>query len=317
MDAYLVLPDSEVDTLCRLDTHESLIALTYSSKIPLRDTKFIIGGNGANVSVGAKKMGVETRLVAEIGTGHMANAVKEILNKATDATYVTQTEGVSEGFGAVVMYQGERTILSYYDPEEPVFPLNLETSEWAYLTSTSEKFDNYYNGVLEWLRKSDARLGFNPGGRQIKKGVLWLKPYLELTELLLVNRNEAEEVTNFGESHKKEKDLLKALIALGPKKAVITDGPNGAYAWDGQKYLYLGILPIKSKERTGAGDAFSVGCISALINGKSLGEGMVWGMCNSSSVIQYFGPQEGQLTSGQLPEWIKKVEVANIKLEEI
>lgn len=319
IDAFLSLPEDKADTFCDLDTKKCVLQLSYASKIPMKSVDFRLGGNGANVSVGTKRLGISSLLVAEVGSGVMGNYAKDELKaQEVDLTYVTQTPQVPAGFGAIISYMGERTILSYYPPGEPPFPeeFNSCQAEWAYLTSVGESFEKYYEKILSWLNHCNPRVAFNPGGRQIAKGKDWLAPFLGKTEILLANREESQEIGQFKDSFGKERELIQSLLALGPKKVIVTDGRNGSFGFDGEKYYKLGILPVEAVSRTGAGDATSTGILAATIKGKSMGEAMLWGMLNSTSVIGYIGPQPGLLYERDIPVWLKRAEEANIKVEE-
>ncbi|OGM28230.1 hypothetical protein A2801_04355 [Candidatus Woesebacteria bacterium RIFCSPHIGHO2_01_FULL_41_10] len=317
IDAFLTLPDDKAETYCRLDDHKCVLELSYATKIPLKSVQFLLGGNGANVAVGTARMGVRSVLAAEVGTGVMGDYAKEELEKqGINTEFVTQTPEVPAGFGAVINYQGERTILSYYPPSEPPFPANVCGAEWAYLTSVGESFEKYFQKILEWLDECNAKVAFNPGGRQISKGKEWLAPYLQKTEILLVNREECQEITGFGDSFGKEKELIQKATELGPKKVVLTDGRNGSYGFDGEHFYHLGILPVDAISRTGAGDATSTGILAATIKGKSLKEAMLWGMVNSTSVIGYVGPQVGLLHELDMDIWFERAQSSGIQVKE-
>jgi sugar/nucleoside kinase (ribokinase family) len=137
--------------------------------------------------------------------------------------------------------------------------------------------------------------------------------------LVFVNREEAEKLTKFGESGGRERDLLIALSKLGPKICVITDGPGGAFAYDSinGKLFKAGTLPVDAYERTGAGDAFGSGCLSAIIHGKGLDEALVWGTCNSASVIGYTGSQKGLLKENEMTTWMERARSSGVKVETI
>ncbi len=316
MDAFLDLPDSKAEILCGLDDKRCVLELSYASKISLDGVSFLLGGNGANVAVGSKRLGIDAKLVAEVGDGYMGNYTMEELKKETDPKFVTQTPNTPAGFGAVIRYQTERTILSYYPPVQPQFPEELTKAEWAYLTSTGEDFETYYEKIYDWLRANDARLAFNPGGRQISRGIDWLKKYLEVTELLIANREESEDIVGMKDTLGHEKELLDALKQYGSKRIIITDGPAGAYAFDGTRYLKMGIFPQEAVERTGAGDSFSTGCLAALIQHKSMDEALLWGTINSASVIKYVGPQPGLLKKEQMNEYLAKAQELGLHAEE-
>ena len=316
VDAFLELPDKLAGEFCKLDTKECFIELSYAAKLPLDDVTFCLGGNGANVSIGCSRLGIDNTLVAELGCGPLADFAKSELEKEVSLDYVTQSEGINQGFGAVIVYHGERTILSYYSPGRPPFPKNLQGSEWSYLTSVGENFEEFFEDTYKWLGENGTKLVFNPSGRQIKKGKEWLSKYLRKTELILINREEGEEIVGISDSHEKEKELLDKICELGPKFAVVTDGSNGSFAKEGSKYYHLGILPIDAISRTGAGDSFSSGCLSALIQGKTLKEALLWGTVNAASIIGYIGPQKGLLTKDQIQEWFARAESSGLRVEE-
>ena len=316
IDAFMILPVDKAGQLCNIDTGKCVIELSYSAKLPLDSVKFLVGGNGANVAVGTKRLGINSLLAAELGEGPLADYAYRELEKEIEMPYVSQTKGIDQGFGAVINYQGERTILSYYAPVEPPFPDNSCEAKWAYLTSTGENFEGYYDKVYASLMECKPKLAFNPGGRQITKGLDWMKKFLELTEVLLVNREEAEDIVGMSRTHGKEKELLDAFVDLGVKTPIITDGRNGSFARSGDNYYKAGILPIDAVERTGAGDSYSAASISALIKGKSIQEAMLWGTINAASVIGYIGPEDGLLHDKDMDEWLERASSSGVSVEE-
>jgi ribokinase len=141
-----------------------------------------------------------------------------------------------------------------------------------------------------------------------------MREVLEVVHVLLLNREEAHKLV--GGDKNDTKALQQKLHERGPKKVIITDARNGTFAYDSEndQYLWAGI-PEESPvvERTGAGDAFSTGCISALAKGMELSEALVWGTLSSTSVVQYIGAREGLLTPQKMAEmkekWVKDFEV--------
>lgn len=315
VDAFLGVPSDRAQKLCQIDTQKCVIEFSYGAKIPLDNVEFLVGGNGANVSIGTKRLGVDSLLVAELGNGVLADYALTQLKGEINTKYVTQTKGVAQGFGAVIMYEGERTILSYYPSTTPPFPEHIDSYEWAYLTSVGESFEEYFEKVYSWINSANPKLAFNPGGRQIAKGGEWLKKYLEKTEILFVNREEGEEIAGVTKSTEREKDLFSALAALGVRQMIITDGESGSYAFDGKIYYKTGVLPVNAYERTGAGDSFASGCLAALTQGKPMNEALLWGTVNSASVIGHVGSIGGLLKKEDLQTWLERAESSGVKVE--
>ena len=100
---------------------------------------------------------------------------------------------------------------------------------------------------------------------------------------------------------------------LGPKIVVITDGPKGAYSYDGStslttggEYLFMPAYPDPKSpyERTGAGDAFSSTVVAVLALGMDVRTALRWGPINSMSVVQKVGAQAGLLSREQLEKYL-------------
>ena len=81
--------------------------------------------------------------------------------------------------------------------------------------------------------------------------------------------------------------------------------------------MKAGVLPVDAYERTGAGDAFGSGCISALIKGKSFEEALLWGTVNSASVIGYIGSQKGLLREHEMPLWLERARSSGVGVVEL
>src|SRR5690606_27372001 len=114
--------------------------------------------------------------------------------------------------------------------------------------------------------------------------------------LFFCNKEEAQRILETTTADIKE--LLAGIRALGPKIAVITDGPEGAYVSDGTTVWHGPMYPDPKApvDRTGAGDSFSSTFTAALLLGKTIPEALLWGPINSMSVVQYIGAQEGLLS---------------------
>jgi len=116
---------------------------------------------------------------------------------------------------------------------------------------------------------------------------------LNCAELLFVNRREARLLLKT--TTQDERTLMEKLKGLGPRCVVMTDGKEGAYAYDGTQLDFAPMFPGKRKEATGAGDAFASGFIGARIFEEHHREALKWGSVNAASVVQFVGPTAGLL----------------------
>jgi len=311
---------SESETLCRIDDKECFISFSYGDKIPVKYMEYSIGGNAANNAVGTKRLGINSAVVLTLGDDEIGKLIiKNIESENVDHTYVITQKATTSNYSTIISYSGERTIFTYKAPRSYEFPVKLPGVPWVYLTSMGDSFGPFYNHLLDWLRVNpDIKLAFNPGSRQLRAGLNSIKNMIARSNILFVNRQEAEGLTGLNDSQGKERELLKALADLGVKMPIVTDGSAGSLVFDGenQKFLKAGVLPVDAYERTGAGDAFGSGCLAAIIKGKPLEEVLIWGTVNSASVIGYTGSQRGLLTAEDMPTWLERARSSEVKVEE-
>lgn len=306
----------ESETVCKLDTKECLISFSYGNKIPVKNLDFSIGGNAGNNAVGTKRLGINSAIVLTLGDDNVGDMIVDRLGKeGVDLTYVIQQPGTTSNYSTVINYSGERTIFVYHAPRSYEFPVQLPVPPWVYLTSMGESFRPFYNHMIDWLTKNPGiKVAFNPGTWQLREMNNEVGLIMKMSHIIYVNREEAEKITNFADSHGKDRELLVALQKLGPKICVVTDGSEGAIAYDSVngKFMKVGILPVDAYERTGAGDAFGSGCVSALVHGKGLDEALLWGTVNSASVIGYTGSQKGLLKIDEIEQWLIRAKSSGV-----
>ncbi len=312
MDVFVALPEDEISEVCSIDKKRCMIELGFGEKIAVRGMTFAIGGNTGNNAVGLSRLGLKVAMVGTMGSEWIDQRALQILkSEGVDTQHLCVDQG-KFGFGVVINYQGERTILSYYPDASCDFPTDpsLDAS-WVYLTTAGSNFEQFYHQAVDFATTHQAKIGFNPGTRQLKAGREAIAFALAKTEVLFLNKEESAKLLELPADDVKK--LLDGLRSLGPKMAVITDGPGGTYCSDGQRYWHMPIVEAPVVERTGAGDAFGSGFLAAYIAGRELTECLKWGTVNSASVLGFIGPQAGLLHPTQLQEWLKKAEGVTVK----
>ncbi|MEI7473554.1 MAG: PfkB family carbohydrate kinase [bacterium] len=86
---------------------------------------------------------------------------------------------------------------------------------------------------------------------------------------------------------------LKCLKEMGPDIVVITDGSNGAQAFDGKQIYYAPCFPAEVVSTLGAGDAFASTFIGALMKEWKIDKALKLASINSASITQNYGAQSG------------------------
>lgn len=303
LDTFIVIPTASVQ--CQLHKRECLLCLEYGKKIPVESFEPQIAGSAANVAVGATRLGMRAAIFSVMGEDETSDlAFKKLGKEGVDTRYIETRKGAKSSFSIVLNYKGERTILAKHEPNIYTLPKIAET-KWLYLSEMGRGYEKMFAKLPEYIKQNKIKLAFNPGALQLKQDGKLLAAILKVTEVLFVNLEEAEVLTG-RKNHADVEHLIKVLWKMGPNIVVLSDGPNGAWAFDGGKIIFHPALPVKLVEATGAGDSLGTGIVSALFYGKKLTDALAWGIANASSVIQHVGPQPGLLTKAGIERILKK-----------
>jgi ribokinase len=182
---------------------------------------------------------------------------------------------------------------------------DIGSPSWVYFSAVGAGAGKFYEEFADYIEKNtEIKFAFQPGGNEVNLGKK-LSRFYKRADIIFCNVEEAEKILEL--ENLEIKKLLEEMKKLGPKIVVITDGPKGAYAYDGSDILFMKPYPDPKPpyERTGAGDAFSSTTTVALALGKSLSEALQWGGINSMSVVQQIGAQKGLLSQEKLEEYLK------------
>ncbi len=288
-----------------------MLNIPLGTKIPYDHAEVIEGvGNAPNASVSFARLGLNSGLVSNVGSDDWGKDIIRALKKnGVDTRFVHENPGKVSNYHYVLWFKEERTILikhEAYDYNWPKFRKS-DIPRWIYFSSIAENAMEYHDEMSDWLDENpDVKLAFQPGTFQMseKLSERMLRLYRR-AEVVALNREEATDV--FGANHEDVNDQLNKMHEAGIKIALVTDGPNGAYASDGTKRWKMPLYPDPSapKERTGAGDAFASTFTAALMKGADVPSALLWAPINSMNVVQHVGAQEGLLTEDQIEYYLR------------
>lgn len=316
IDAFIELQDARVT--CDINQENCTISMRFGDKIPFKKATVVAGvGNSPNASVSASKLGLTSAILTHVGADtHGKECISALLDQGVDTSLVRQEAGIDTNYHYVLSYEAERTILVKhaefsYDFDAEIS--SVETIDWIYLSSLAENSLPYHKQIAEYLKSHpETKLAFQPGTFQMKLGYKELKDIYEHSELFFCNKEEANRILiDRGVRSEETSDikiLLQEIKNLGPRIAVITDGPDGSYTYDGEEMLFVPMYPDPKPpvERTGAGDAFASTFTSYIIKGMPVREALLRAPINSMNVVQHIGAQAGLLTGEQIEEWLAK-----------
>lgn len=303
----------EADVFEDKETGRQKLCMNFAEKIPYREsTEVVAVGNSPNASVAASRLGLKSALVVNVGNDNNGQRCIESLKKdgvVTDFIEIHNNKKTNYHF--VLSFKADRTILVKHEEFDYKLP-DIGSPKWIYLSSLAENSLPFHKMIAEYLDEHpEIKLAFQPGTFQMNLGYEKMKEIYQKSNLFFCNFEEAKRILKplrDDAQNAEIKDLLKMIMELGPKIVVITDGPNGAYVYDGKDMWHAPMYPDQGEviDRTGAGDSFSSTFTSALALGKNPDEALRWAPINSMSVVQYLGAQEGLLSREKLEEYLKK-----------
>lgn len=304
-DAFITLGDETAKIIKEDDTE--WLAVPFGSKPPYERVDIVKSvGPSPNVAVSVARLGLNASLMAWVGgdeTGEEAIEYLKTENVGTTDMIVEADKATSYWY--VLCYKADRTMLVKSEKYRYEWQDPKTKPDWIYLAYLGEDSWPLHEGLLEYLeRNPDVKLALQPGTFQFKWGAEKLAGLYGRSEIVLMNREEAMDVT--GRPYESIKNLAEGLHELGPKIVVITDGPNGSYVSEGGRVLTIPNYPdpVPPLERTGAGDAFSSTFVAAIAAGESIETALAWSPINSMSVVQQVGAQRGLLTHDELLKYL-------------
>lgn len=312
VDMFLALTNADEHT--HIDQQKREICFIAGAKIPIENCQFLLGGNACNVSVGLSRLGVNVSLAAEMGDDEFSKKIITGLEREkVDHSLIKISEGSETSFAIDLTFMRDRTIFSRHVKRAHDIIFENSKFSWIFLTSMGEEWKPLYEKVFEYVKAKNIKLAFNPGSRQLKAGVNSFRNILSVSEIVFINREEAEDFVygtdqNIADDKKNPENLLREVKKMEPKIVSITDGDKGSYTIDQEGNIFFQeAFPTTFLQKTGVGDAYASAFMAGLIQGKNIQESMRDGALNASNVIQHIGAQTGLLTKEQLMQKIATI----------
>lgn len=309
-DIFLDMKDIQLKISPRFTSGKG-ICFELGEKIPISKVHYDVGGTALNTAVGFARLGMKSGAIVALGIDSPAEKIiNRLKDEGVNHNLIVQKKDISSHFSLIFNVGDERTIFVYRSLKDysALAPKKGLAGDWLFLGPMGEGAEAVFDRAVILSSEKNQKIAWNPGTIQIEKGVAKFRQILQNTTALFLNR---EEAIKFIKTPIKQKSNEVALIlsSYGPKIIVITDGREGASAFDGRRYYKIDALSHKRVDATGAGDSFLVGFLGFLIlHGKNeydqddISMALRWGIVNSTSVVNQIGAQDGLLTRAQIEE---------------
>ncbi len=317
MDVFVECDDANIVANYTKCTKSEFMCFPYGAKVEVTKFTSNTGGGGVNTALNFANLGLNTSLICKIGDDIYSRGVLEALNKSTlDLSNIVQDSEVSTGFSIILLsFQGDRTVLAQRGANATLkkSEINFDAikqAKFLYIAPLSGESNKVLIAITEFAQENGVKVCFNAGTTAIKKGFEYIKKNIDTAEVVVMNKEEASLCTkievrpdNKNNHYSKElihpdvKAMLEKLKIAKEQVIVITDGREGAYAYDGKIYYKCPNFPAAVVSTLGAGDAFaSTFCAALERTNQNVSKSLMYGAVNSASVVSNFGASEGFLT---------------------
>ncbi len=306
--AFITLSE-DYATVSTDDKGYKRLSFELGAKLPYKELQEVKAVECApNAAVSMSRLGLSVSLMAWLGDDKTGQEMAAYLKDQGVGTNDLAIEaGKKSNYHFYLRYGADRTKLQKFEDYSYGWREPSVKPDWLYLGVLGEKTWPLHEAILAYLDANpDIKLAFQPGMYHLMWGTEKLAPFYKKAAVVVLNREEAAQVT--GGDRGDVAGLIQGLHGLGVDFAVVTDGPEGAYASNGQGTLFMPIYPDPKApfDRTGAGDAFASTLTAALAVGEPMETALAWAPINSMSVSQYIGAQQGLVTKKELEQYLVK-----------
>lgn len=285
---------------------EQFISYPVGTKMLITKLLHNFGGNGTNAAVTFSRLGLKTGYVGATGKDDNGKMILNHLKK--EKIDFLGSKKSQSGFSIVLdALEEDRTILVYKGCNNDLGFKDIKKSrlkaKWLYLSSMLGESLIAMMKLAEQAKKDNIKIAFNPSITILENEGHKAISIIKLSDVLVLNREEAECLVG----HNCLEKAIEDLLIFGPKIIVITDGRNGAFGYnDGYYYKIMPRDDLKIVETTGAGDAFASTLTAGLIMNKPFDFCLKMAINNSESVITHHGAQTHLLSRKKLFETVSK-----------
>lgn len=320
-DAFIETDGANIVSVAKKDKNSAFMAYPYGSKIEINNFNIAIGGGAVNTACNFAGLGMKTATIVKVGEDSTGKDIVKMLEKRGISTNaVVFDEDENTGFSVILLsFQGDRTVLAHRGPNATISKKDIDFdlikgSKWLYIAPLNGESTEVLDKIAEFAEKNDVNMAINVGTSSIKRGEKYLDKILKTAEVVVMNSEEASMLTKievrpdsttekFSECkiHPDIIKMLKHLKSTHAKIVVITDGGNGAYAYDGKMFYQCGEFPAKVVSTLGAGDAFASTFVSVLHQSDwDIEKSLKYAAINAASVVGKFNAQDGQLSMEEI-----------------
>lgn len=268
------------------------------------------GGKGFNQGIAAHKSGGDVTMITKLGRDSLAAVATDAMDSvglSKDHLFYSETEptgvaliSVDENTSQneIIIVPGACATIS----DEDIASVAERIKESAYLLLQLEVNQDANEKVAAMAKAAGVKVVVNTA------------PYSPVTDeflsgcyLVTPNEVEAEELTGICVSDLESADkAAKVFKDKGVQNVVITLGSRGVYVNEDGKSEIVPAYKVNAIDTTGAGDAFNGGLLTALSEGKTIGEAARFANALAAISVQRIGTTPSMPTRAEIDKFLEE-----------
>ncbi len=255
------------------------------------------GGPIPNTMVGLRRLGLKTTVIAVVGDDMAGQiSIEELRREKIDTRHVIVKKQPSATAYGFIEPEGRRTIALHRKIGISARDLKLDTYPIPRLVHLDGRDLEATLKLARWAKRVGALVSFDIGS--VRNDIT---PVLPLIDHLVVA--DAWAFPYCGT--RAVKTALRELHTITGGTVVVTEGIKGATAFEGGRFVHHPAYKVNAVDTTGAGDAFHVGYIYALLQGKDLSTRLKIGSAVAALKCTRPGARGGMPTRSALSRFLK------------
>lgn len=268
------------------------------------------GGKGFNQGIAAHKSGGDVTMITKLGRDSLAAVATDAMDSvglSKDRLFYSETEPT----GAALISVDENTSQN----EIIIVPGACATISDEDIASVAERIREsaYLLLQLEVNQDANEKVAAMAKAAGVKV-IVNTAPYSPVTDeflsgcyLVTPNEVEAEELTGICVSNLESADkAAKVFKDKGVQNVVITLGSRGVYVNEDGKSEIVPAYKVNAIDTTGAGDAFNGGLLTALSEGKTIGEAARFANALAAISVQRIGTTPSMPTRAEIDKFLEE-----------
>lgn len=268
------------------------------------------GGKGFNQGIAAHKAGGDVTMITKLGRDSLAAVATDAMDSvglSKDHLFYSETEptgvaliSVDENTSQneIIIVPGACATIS----DEDIASVAERIKESAYLLLQLEVNQDANEKVAAMAKAAGVKVIVNTA------------PYSPVTDeflsgcyLVTPNEVEAEELTGICVSDLESADkAAKVFKDKGVQNVVITLGSRGVYVNEDGKSEIVPAYKVNAIDTTGAGDAFNGGLLTALSEGKTIGEAAHFANALAAISVQRIGTTPSMPMRAEIDKFLEE-----------